>query len=50
MVGWQLVGFPGPRMSNFDEIDKFYGKAFRPKPATLAQTTHAKYRPLEDEP
>jgi len=50
MVGWQLVGFPGPRMSNFDEIEKYYGKAFRPKPLTLAQSTHAKYRPLEDEP
>jgi gluconate 2-dehydrogenase gamma chain len=50
MVGWQLIGFPGPRMSNFDEIEKYYGKAFRPKPLTLAQSTHAKYRPLEDEP
>ena len=50
MVGWQLVGFPGPRMSNFDEIDKYYGKPFRPKPATLAQVTHAKVRPSEDEP
>jgi gluconate 2-dehydrogenase gamma chain len=49
MVGWQLVGFPGPRMSNFDEIEKFYGKAFRPKPASLSQLTHAKIRPSEDE-
>jgi gluconate 2-dehydrogenase gamma chain len=23
MVGWQLVGFPGPRMSNYDEIEKY---------------------------
>jgi gluconate 2-dehydrogenase gamma chain len=50
MVGWQLVGFPGPRMSNFDEIDKYYGKPFRPKPASLTQVTHAKIRPSEDEP
>jgi gluconate 2-dehydrogenase gamma chain len=49
MVGWQLVGFPGPRMSNFDEIEKFYGKAFRPKPASLSQLTRAKIRPSEDE-
>ena len=49
MVGWQLVGFPGPRMSNFDEIDKYYGKPFRPKPASLSQITHAKVRPSEDE-
>jgi gluconate 2-dehydrogenase gamma chain len=50
MVGWQLVGFPGPRMSNFDEIEKYNGKAFRPKPLTLAQVTGKKFRPLEDEP
>jgi gluconate 2-dehydrogenase gamma chain len=50
MVGWQLVGFPGPRMSNFDEIDKYYGQAFRPKPASLSQATGAKIRPSEDEP
>jgi gluconate 2-dehydrogenase gamma chain len=49
MVGWQLVGFPGPRMSNFDEIEKYYGKPFRPKPASLSQVTHAKVRPSEDE-
>jgi gluconate 2-dehydrogenase gamma chain len=50
MIGWQLVGFPGPRMSNFDEIDKYYGKPFRPKPASLTQVTRAKIRPSEDEP
>jgi gluconate 2-dehydrogenase gamma chain len=49
MIGWQLVGFPGPRMSNFDEIDKYYGKPYRPKPASLTQVTHAKIRPSEDE-
>jgi gluconate 2-dehydrogenase gamma chain len=50
MVGWQLVGFPGPRMSNFDEVDKYYGQAFRPKPASLSQVMHAKVRPSENEP
>ena len=49
MIGWQLIGFPGPRMSNFDEVDKYYGKAFRPKPMSLRQTTGAKVRPSEDE-
>jgi len=49
MVGWQLIGFPGPRMSYFDEIDKYYGQAFRPKPSSLGQATHAKLRPSEDE-
>lgn len=49
MIGWQLIGFPGPRMSNFDEIEKYYGKAFRPKPMTLRQTTRGKVRGGEDE-
>jgi gluconate 2-dehydrogenase gamma chain len=49
MVGWQLVGFPGPRMSNYDEIEKYYGKAFRPKPLSLTEVTGAKVRPREDE-
>jgi gluconate 2-dehydrogenase gamma chain len=48
MVGWQLIGFPGPRMSNFDDVDKHFGEAFRPKPITLAQTTGSKRRPSED--
>jgi gluconate 2-dehydrogenase gamma chain len=50
MIGWQLVGFPGPRMSNYDEIEKYNGIPFRPKPANLTQVTHAKIRPSEDEP
>ena len=50
MVGWQLIGFPGPRMSNFDDVEKHYGQAFRPKPASLSQVTRKKIRPSEDEP
>jgi gluconate 2-dehydrogenase gamma chain len=49
MVGWQLVGFPGPRMSNFDEIERYYGKPFRPKAASLSQVTGKKIRPSEEE-
>lgn len=49
MVGWQLIGFPGPRMSNYDEIEKYYGQAFRPMPISLRQATGAKIRPGEDE-
>jgi gluconate 2-dehydrogenase gamma chain len=44
MVGWQLVGFPGPRMSNYEDLDKHFGEAFRPKPVSL----HGG-RPIEDE-
>ena len=50
MIGWQLVGFPGPRMSNLEEIEKYYGQAFRPKPLNLRQATGVKVRPSEDEP
>jgi len=49
MIGWQLIGFPGPRMSNYDEIDKHYGEAFRPKPISLRQATGTDVRPSEDE-
>lgn len=36
MIGWQLIGFPGPLMSYRDEIDKHYGQAWRRKPMSLA--------------
>jgi gluconate 2-dehydrogenase gamma chain len=49
MIGWQLVGFPGPRMSNYDDIDKHYGETFRPKPVSLRQMTGVDVRPREDE-
>jgi gluconate 2-dehydrogenase gamma chain len=48
MLGWQLIGFPGPRMSNFDDADKHFGEAFRPKPASLRQMTGRNARPSED--
>jgi gluconate 2-dehydrogenase gamma chain len=48
MVGWQLIGFPGPRMSNYDEVDQHYGAAFRPKPVSLGEATGRKVRPSED--
>jgi gluconate 2-dehydrogenase gamma chain len=49
MIGWQLVGFPGPRMSNYDDIDKHYGEAFRPKPVSLRQVAGADVHPSEEE-
>lgn len=49
MLGWQMIGFPGPRMSNFDDVDKHFGEAFRPKPASLRQMTGRKARPSEDQ-
>jgi gluconate 2-dehydrogenase gamma chain len=49
MIGWQLIGFPGPRMSNYADVDKHFGEAFRPKPASLTQITGSNVRPSEDE-
>jgi gluconate 2-dehydrogenase gamma chain len=49
MVGWQLIGFPGPRMSNYEDIDKHFGEAFRPKAMSLLQSTGVEPHPLEDE-
>jgi len=37
MIGWQLIGYPGPLMSYRDEIDKFHGLPWRRKPMSLAQ-------------
>jgi gluconate 2-dehydrogenase gamma chain len=49
MVGWQLIGFPGPRMSNYEEIDKHFGEAFRPKAMSLRESSGVEPHPLEDE-
>jgi gluconate 2-dehydrogenase gamma chain len=37
MIGWQLIGYPGPVMNYRDEIDKSQGQAWRRKPVSLAQ-------------
>jgi gluconate 2-dehydrogenase gamma chain len=49
MIGWQMIGFPGPRMSYRAEIEKYRGEAYRPKPASLNQLTGGRIRPSEDE-
>jgi gluconate 2-dehydrogenase gamma chain len=48
MVGWQLIGFPGPRMSNYRDIDKHFGEAFRPAPASVRETMDPDITPSED--
>ena len=37
LIGWQLIGFPGPQMSYRDEIDQHFGRPYRPKPVSLQQ-------------
>jgi gluconate 2-dehydrogenase gamma chain len=50
MIGWQLIGYPGPVMSYRDEIDKHYGQAFRSqKPMSLAQVIGHPVKGWEEE-
>lgn len=49
LIGWQLVGYPGPQMSYRNEIDKHFGQPFRLKPRSLEQITGKKPDPWEDE-
>jgi gluconate 2-dehydrogenase gamma chain len=49
MIGWQMIGFPGPRPSNLVDIDQHYGEVFRPKAGSLRDFYGDSYRPLEDE-
>ena len=41
LIGWQLVGYPGPRMSYKEDIDQHFGTAWRPKPADHAASGEA---------
>jgi gluconate 2-dehydrogenase gamma chain len=50
LIGWQLIGFPGPRMSYAEEIETYHGRAFRPKPASLEQILGRRVPPSEEEP
>jgi gluconate 2-dehydrogenase gamma chain len=49
LIGWQLVGYPGPQMSYRTEIDKHFGQPWRPKPASLEQVMGRPGKPWEDE-
>jgi len=49
MVGWQLIGFPGPRMTNYAQVDQYHGEAFRPKPVSLKDVVDHPNRPSEEE-
>jgi gluconate 2-dehydrogenase gamma chain len=49
MIGWQLIGYPGPVMSYREEIDKSFGEAFVRKPVSLAQVTGRPVTGWEDE-
>lgn len=50
LIGWQLIGYPGPLMSYRDEIDKHHGMPYRVKqPKSLEQVTGRKVKGWESE-
>lgn len=49
LIGWQLIGYPGPRMSYRDDVDQHFDAEWRPKPAGLEQIMRRKGNPWEDE-
>ena len=48
LVGWQMIGFPGPYMTWADEIEKHPGEAFRPKPRSISEILERAITPWED--
>jgi gluconate 2-dehydrogenase gamma chain len=49
MIGWQLIGYPGPRMSYREEIRQDTGEAWRRKPVSLADMVGHPVAGWEDE-
>jgi gluconate 2-dehydrogenase gamma chain len=49
MVGWKLIGYPGPRMSYRHEIDKHFGQAYSPAPRSLEQILRHPVKAVEDD-
>jgi len=49
MIGWQLIGYPGPVMSYRDEIFKHRGAPYKRKPASLAQIVGHPVKGWEEE-
>lgn len=49
LIGWQMLGYPGPVMSYRAQIGKYNGIAYRPKPQSLAQILGYRIKPWEDE-
>lgn len=49
LIGWQLLGYPGPQMSYREQMGKYNGVAYRPKPQSLGQILGYPVRPWEDE-
>jgi gluconate 2-dehydrogenase gamma chain len=49
LIGWQLLGYPGPQMSYRAELGKYNGVPYRRKPQSLEEILGYPVRPWEDE-
>jgi len=48
MIGWQMIGYPGPYMSWGEHIDQHYGQPYRPKARSLREVVGHPVKPSED--
>jgi gluconate 2-dehydrogenase gamma chain len=48
MIGWQLIGYPGPHMTWSEHVDQHYGKAYRPGRRSLSDVVGHAVKPSED--
>jgi len=49
LIGWQMLGYPGPQMSYRAQVGKYNGVAYRIKPQSLEQILGYPVKPWEDE-
>jgi gluconate 2-dehydrogenase gamma chain len=49
MIGWQLIGYPGPRMNYREEIGRNPGEPWRRKPVSLADVVGRPVKGWEEE-
>ncbi len=49
MVGWKLIGYPGPQLSYISDLEAYYGKPYRVAPQSLSQILGHDVKPVEDE-
>lgn len=49
LVGWKLIGYPGPQLSYISDMEPYYGKPYRVAPQSLSQILGHHVTPVEDE-
>ncbi len=48
-IGWQLIGFPGPRMTYHEEVDQHHGKPLRYPPLSLGEILGRPVKPVDED-